>query len=268
MSDTTSIIKVSSPEHRVFWKLQVLFESNGLLAIDKPSHLLVSPDKQRAEFPVLTKTLQQDLNHKAAWTQSRDYEFLDLVYSLDFESTGIQLYATDKAHYEKLSNLYGSRQIELTFAVIVHGLPPEDEFEIDLKLAPHPTRRWLTRVNRTKGKQTLTQCTVKERFRDYSLLECRTTMLRHHQIRVHLNEHGCPVVGDAVYRGNLLLLSHLKRKYHRKPGMEEKPLIDRAACHLARITLTNPDTDQPLTIESDYPKDMAVSLKCLQQFGR
>ena len=267
MSDT-STIKVSSPEHRAFWKLRVLFEADGLLAIDKPSHLLVSPEKQRADFPVLTKSLQHDLNHQAAWTRSRDYHFLDLVYSLDFECTGIQLYATDKALHETLRNLYGSRQIELTFAVLVHGHPPEDEFEIDLKLAPHPTRRWQTRVNRTKGKQSLTRCTVKERFRDHTLLECHTTTLRQHQIRVHLKEHGCPVIGDALYRGNLLLLSHLKRKYRRKPGAVEKPLIDRAACHLTRINLTHPGTNQPLTIESDYPKDMAVGLKCLQQFGR
>lgn len=267
MSDP-AILKVSAPEKRAFWKLPVLFEGDGLLALEKPSHLLVTPEKQRAEDPVLTKILQRDLAQSTAWNRQRQYNFLDVLYTLDFEASGIVLFATDKKVFTAVRNLIGSRQIEFQFSVIAHGNAPDDAFTIDLKLAPHPTRNWMMRINRTKGKQSETRIEVKERYRTWQLLECHTETLRPHQVRVHLQAAQHPVMGDALYGGDLLMLSQLKRKYRSKRAEPEKPLIDRAAIHLSRVTFTHPVSEETIQIECPLPKDLAVAIKYLRQYGR
>ena len=262
------IIKLSSPEHQAFWKLPVLFEREGLLAISKPSHLLATPEKHRADDPVLTKELQQSIRQDASWNRERGYEFLDLVHGLDFEASGIALYATDREVHEQTRNLVGSRQVEFSYTTLCHGVPEEDAFSIDLKIAPHPTRRWLSRVNATKGKPASTEFRVVERFRSGALLECRSNTLRQHQIRLHLQQAGFPMIGDAAYGGDLLFLSQLKRKYRPKQSTPEKPIIDRAALHLAEINLKHPLTAEAIHITAPLPKDMTVLLKFLRQFGR
>ena len=262
------IIKLSDPERHAFWKLPVLLEQDGLLALEKPSHFLVSPEKQRADDPVLTKCLQRDVSAGATWAKERGYTFLDILYSIDFEASGAIVFATDKSVFAELKNHIGSRQVVFTFLAIVHGHPPEDEFSSDLKLEPHPARGWMMRVHRSKGKQSITHSKVLERFRSCSLVEIQTRTLRPHQARVHLQFAGFPVLGDALYGGEMLLLSQLKRKYRSKKASPEKPLIDRAAVHLAKVQFTLPETEKEFIIESAPPKDLAVTLKFLRQFSR
>ena len=263
-----SIIKISAPEHRAFWKLPVLFEGEGLLALEKPAHLLVSPEKQRADDPVLTKLLQRDLANKAAWTQDRDYSFLDLIYTVDLETTGVVLFATDRAVRDGLRNDFGGRQVDFRFEALAHGVPDEDQFEAEFKMAPHPTRQWSMRINRTKGKQSHTRFQVIDRFRSCSLIECSTSTLRPHQVRVHLQHLGFPLVADSLYGGELLMLSQIKRKYRSKQRIAEKPLIDRTAIHLSSLKFKHPITMEPIEIEAPLAKDLAVALKFLRQFSR
>ena len=260
------LIKVSDPSHNAFWKLRVLWEQDGLLALEKPSHLLVSPDKHRADYPVLTKLLQRDINRGATWNRSRSYQFLELIYSLDFETTGIALFATRQDVFEAIRNCVGSRKMVFTHLALSHGVASELDFSIDLKLAPHPARRWLMRVNRTKGKQTLIRCRVLEQFRSFCLLKCRSETVRHHQTRVCLQSHGMPPVGDSLYGGKLLFLSELKRQYRSKRTSPEKPLIDRPAIHHDTLEFDHPLNETPVKIESPMPKDVAASLKFLRQF--
>lgn len=114
----------------------------------------------------------------------------------------------------------------------------------------------------------MTRVEVKERFRDCQLVECHTETLRPHQVRVHLQAAENPVMGDALYGGELLMLSQLKRKYRSKRAEAEKPLIDRAAIHLSAVDFTHPDSGEVIKIESSLPKDLAVAIKYLRQFGR
>ncbi len=86
---------------------------------------------------------------------------------------------------------------------------------------------------------------------------------RQHQIRVHLQAVGHPLVGDADYGGAPLLLSQLKRNYRAKAGEGERPLLARPALHAAEITLVHP----AVTIRAPLPKDMEVALKYLRKFG-
>jgi 23S rRNA-/tRNA-specific pseudouridylate synthase len=90
---------------------------------------------------------------------------------------------------------------------------------------------------------------------------------RTHQIRVHLQNSGLRIAGDALYGGAPLLLSRLKREYRLKPGRVERPLIARVALHAEQLELPHPITGETLAIASPLPKDLHVALKYLRLYA-
>ena len=94
----------------------------------------------------------------------------------------------------------------------MHGLVDKERFEVDLKIAPHPVKIGLMRVDEKDGKKARTEFQVLERFNRHTLLQCLPTTGRTHQIRAHLQRVKLPIVGDALYGGAPLLLSSLKHK--------------------------------------------------------
>src|SRR5947209_981782 len=100
-----SIIKLSAPATREFWKIPVLFEDAQLLAIDKPSRLLTSPDRYDPERPNLMKLLHRDIARNAPWVQERALTYLANAHRLDFETSGILLLAKTKPTLIRLANL-------------------------------------------------------------------------------------------------------------------------------------------------------------------
>ena len=123
----------------------------------------------------------------------------------------------------------------------------EDRFEVDAKLAPHPVTPGLIRVDPKDGKKSKTRFAVLEKFAGWTLLQCEPLIGRSHQIRVHLRHAGLPIVGDGLYGGKPLWLSHLKPNYRLKPGHEERPLFSRAALHAEELAsrIPSPATPSP-----------------------
>jgi 23S rRNA-/tRNA-specific pseudouridylate synthase len=108
---------------------------------------------------------------------------------------------------------------------------------------------------------------VRERFAGFALLQCELLTDRAHQVRVHFRHAGMAVVGDQMYGGRPLLLSRLKRNYRLKPNHVERPLIARTAIHAEALALPHPVTNEPLTITSPWPKDLAVGVKYLRKYA-
>jgi 23S rRNA-/tRNA-specific pseudouridylate synthase len=125
----------------------------------------------------------------------------------------------------------------------------------------------LIRVDPKQGKRARTTFEVRERFEGWTLLTCRPSTERTHQIRVHLKHARLPIVGDSLYGGKPLWLSRLKSDYHLKGDREERPLMGRVALHAEELTLVHPVTGQSLTIEAPWPKDFTVALKYLRRFA-
>ncbi|HZV33293.1 MAG TPA: RluA family pseudouridine synthase [Verrucomicrobiae bacterium] len=264
----SEVIKLSSPATREYWEVPVLFEDEHLLALEKPSRMLSSPDRYDPNRPNLMKLLHGGIVQNKPWAKQRALSYLMNAHRLDFETSGVILMAKSKPVLVKLANLFGSETlVQKKYVALVHGNPVNNTFEIDAKLAPHPVKIGLMRVDEKNGKRALTQFELMEKFSGYSLLQCRPLTGRTHQIRAHLRQAGLPIVADSLYGGSPLLLSRLKKDYRLKPGKFERPLMDRVALHAAELKLPHPVTGAEIVITSPWPKDLSVALKYLRLYA-
>ncbi len=260
-------VKLSSRATQEFWEIPVLFEDAWLLALDKPAGLATSPDRLNPDRPSLTHLLHEAIARGAAWTAGRSLDYLANAHRLEAETSGALLLARDRSTLIALANQFSAGQPVQKALALVQGTPPAETWETDAKLAPHPTRPGVVRVDPRRGKKSKTQFAVIERFAGYTLVRCVPLIGRPQQVQVHLRHCGLPVVGDALYGGRPLLLSRLKPGYRFKAEVLERPLMGRVALHVEQLDLVHPGTGAALTITTPLPKDFQVSLKYLRRYA-
>jgi 23S rRNA pseudouridine1911/1915/1917 synthase len=263
----SATIKLSSPATREFWEIPILFEDEHLLALDKPSGLLTSPDRNQPDRPSLTKLLHAGIERGAAWATEGGRTYLVPAHRLEPETSGVLVLAKSKPMLIALVDLFGAEKAGKKYVALVQGSPAESQFKVEAKLAPHPLRTWVMRVDPNGGKRSVTGFEVRERFSHYTLLQCEPLTDRPNQIRVHLRHAGLPVVGDQMYGGRPLLLSRLKPVYRLKPKQTERPLIARPALHSEALSLPHPVTGSLLTITAPWPKELNVAVKYLRKYA-
>jgi len=261
-------VKLSSPATREFWEIPVLHEDDHLLVLDKPAGLLTSPSREALERPSLMKLLHDGITAGKPWARERNITYLANAHRLDFETGGVLVLAKSKSALVALVDQLGSDKPLRQYVALVHGAPPHDSFVVDEKIASHPTRPGMMRVDSRHGKKAKTEFAVVETFSNWSLVGCTPRGERPQQIRLHLSHAGFPVVADELYRGKNLWLSRLKRDFYLKPGREERPLISTTALHLAEMDILHPVTKEKLSIKSELPKSFRVALKYLRQYAK
>jgi RluA family pseudouridine synthase len=232
----------------------IIYEDDVMLAFDKPSGMLVAPDRWDKQRENLMGLVHDKMGHGVA-----------NVHRLDADTSGILLCSKTKPALDFLSGQFQGKTVEKKYLALVVGSPPADEFPVELPLGDDERRPGKMRVVR-KGKPSVTEFRVLERFGAFSWLECRPLTGRTHQIRVHLAASGWPILNDAFY-GNpevQLLLSKLKRGY--KGRADEKPLLQRLALHASELVVKHPLTKEPTLIKSELPKEFEVALKYLRKF--
>jgi RluA family pseudouridine synthase len=260
-------IKLSAPETEEFWKVPVLYEDDALFALEKPPRLLTSPDRYDPNRPNLMRILHRDIERGAPWAKERNLSYLANAHRLDFETSGVLLLAKSKTALVALVDQFGGNRVAKRYVALVQGTPPEDSFGTEAKLAPHPVKLGLMRVDPKHGKQSQTNFEVVEKFVGFTLLRCAPLTGRTHQIRVHLAHLHLPIVGDELYGGAPLLLSNLKRDYRPPKTGHEQPLIARVALHAESLVVEHPETRQPVPITAPWPNDLEVGLKYLRKFA-
>jgi RluA family pseudouridine synthase len=263
----SAAVKLSSPATGDFWEIPVLHEDAHLLALDKPSGLLTSPDRLAPERPNLVQLLQAGIAAGKPWAAERGLAYLAIAHRLDFETSGVLLLAKDKAALVALANQFSSGQAARNYLTLVQGVPADDAFSVAEKIGPHPVKTGQMRIDPRDGKKSKTEFTVRERFSRWSLVRATPEIERSQQILLHLAYADFPVVGDEEHGGKKLWLSRLKKDFRLKPGREERPLIARAALHLEEIHLKHPATGELLALQSPCPKDMRVALKYLRLYA-
>jgi RluA family pseudouridine synthase len=261
------MIKLSSPLTREFWQVPILHEDAQLLALDKPSGLLVCPDRYDPHRANLMALLHRDLKRGAAWSSNRSLLYLANAHRLDFETSGVLLLAKDKPTLVALANQFGAERTHKRYLAVVTGTPNTPSFEVQAPLALHPVHAGRMRVERKRGKKAITRFQLLEAFSGFSLLSCEPITGRTHQIRVHLATSGLPIVADTLYGGRPLLLSQLKPGYRHKPGTPEKPLLGRVSLHAEQLTIVHPSAGTTVHMQAPCPSDITVALKYLRRFA-
>ena len=200
----------------------------------------------------------------------RNLTYLNNEHRLDGDTSGVLLLAKNKpAHHRagRFVQLRKSRCGNMSRSCVATCW--KNQFEVNAKLAPHPVKPGVMRVDKDNGKQAKTKFDVLENFprHGYALLNCEPLTDRAHQIRVHASHVDLPIVGDELYGGKKLWLSRLKKDFRLKPGREERPLLSRAALHAEELSLPHPVTGETVTIKSEWPKDLRVAVKYLRQYS-
>jgi len=263
----SATIKLSWPATKGFWEIPVLHEDEHLLALDKPSDLLISPDSTEPDRPDLVTLLHAGIERGAPWAAQGGRAYLMPAHRPDAETSGVLLLAKSKPVLTTLMDWFSAEKPGDRHLALVQGTPPEDQFTVDAKMTRHPLRAGFMRVDSQHGKRSRTVFEVREKFAGYTLLQCDALTHRLHQIRVHLRYLGLSAVGDMAYGGRPLLLSSLKPNYRLKPDQIEHPLMSRAAIHAEVLTLPHPITGETVTITAPWPKDLTVAVKYLRRYA-
>ncbi len=229
--------------------LEIIFEDEHLLIVDKPAGLVVHPAAGN-----LDGTLVNALLHHCAGRLSGigGVARPGIVHRIDKDTSGLLVVAkTDRAH-EGLSAQFAKHSIDRRYAAIVAGLPlSEGIIDAPLARSPHDRKKMAIQA---RGKRAVTHFTLVEPLRRAAMIECRLETGRTHQIRVHLASIGHPLLGDPVYGRN--------RPEHR----DVLQLLDfkRQALHAAQLGFVHPVTSLSMSFESKLPRDMQALFTALR----
>ncbi|MEI6218396.1 MAG: RluA family pseudouridine synthase [bacterium] len=235
----------------------ILFEDEWLIAFDKPSGVLVAPDRWDSTLD----NLMQLIRDRIAPTCFN-------VHGLDRDASGIVLCAKTKEMKKTAGGLFETGRALREFTAITRGAPPSgDEGIINLPIGPDVRNPGRMRVSPDHGTPAETRYNVIERWTGFSLLRVISVTNRSHQARVHLAAIQTPIIGDQMYGDGIgLSLSEIKPHYKQK-GTPEKPLISRLALHAGKTSLDHPVTGLPLVIEAPLPEKMEIAIKYLRRFA-
>jgi 23S rRNA pseudouridine1911/1915/1917 synthase len=237
--------------------IEKLYEDDDLIVVNKPAGLLVIPDRFDALLPSLNKLVEAKIGQKI-W----------VVHRLDRETSGVICFAKNEQSHRYLSILFQERDVSKYYAGLVIGIVVPPDGRIEGAIAEHPAANGKMIVAK-KGKVAITDYKVVEQWSLYALVQFRIHTGRTHQIRVHMQSLGHPLVCDELYGdGEPFLLSKIKRKYHMSGKDEvEKPLLSRMALHAYRLEF-NKEDGTPISVEAELPRDMSACVKQLNKWSK
>lgn len=236
-------------------QIEIIYEDDVLLAVNKPADMLTLPDRFRADIPNLREYLLEK------------YGEIYTVHRLDKETTGVILFAKNAESHRDLNIQFEKNMVVKSYHALIGGMFDKDEMDIDIPIAPDPRRKGLMKPN-ALGKQCFTHVKVIEKFRVATLLECLPKTGRQHQIRVHLSAIGFPLLVDSDYgRQKEFRLSTIKRRYNLAKDTDEQPIMNTTTLHAKKISFTHPVTKEAVTVEAEYPKNFAALLKVLRKYS-
>lgn len=236
-------------------KLDILFEDDYFVIINKDANLLSIPDRYQPNLPSL-KTILRKI-----------YGDIFVLHRLDQETSGVICFGKKHEVQAAFTEMQIANKVNKQYLAIVAGVLIEKEVTIDIPLL-YVDEKTVVAKKEDKGKKATTFVKVIEEFASYSLLECKILNGRTHQIRVHLAHIGHPLAIDKKYGYNdQILLSEIKRKFRRKKDEDERPLVSRQPLHAEKISFTHPFTNELISIEAPIKKDMKALLNQLRKHG-
>ena len=218
--------------------LDILYEDSDCLVINKPAGLVVHPAPGHASGTLVNALLFhcRDLGGVGG------VERPGIVHRLDKDTSGLMVVAKNDAALAGFVRLFQTGGITKEYLALVHGVPPKLSGTVSTLIGRHPAQRKMMAVVVRNGKQAVTHYAVEQRLGDITLVRCRIETGRTHQIRVHMQSLGCPVVGDAVY-GRTVADNRLPHKAARQ------------MLHATHLVFAHPVTGAAMVFTAPVPED-------------
>lgn len=232
-------------------ELDVVFEDDDLLVINKPAGLVVHPGAGNTRGTLLNGLL-------AHAQQLESLPRAGIVHRLDKDTSGLLLVAKSLPAHTALVRELAERTISRQYLAICNGVLTGGG-RIDAAIGRHPVDRMRMAV-RENGRPAVTHYTVIERFRAHTFVNVVLETGRTHQIRVHFAYRRHPLVGDPVYGGRLALPSGASEALR-----EALRGFRRQALHAARLELRHPVSGEALKFEAEPPADFQSLLRTLRE---
>ena len=228
--------------------LEVLFEDEHLIILDKPAGLVVHPAPGHPDG-----TLVNALLHHGQLRGGPDPLRPGIVHRLDKDTSGVMVVAKTAQAHERLVEMFQQHSLERAYLAIALGRPPES-IRYDTFHGRHPANRKKFTSRGDRGRRAVTDLESVEVLHGSALVRCRLETGRTHQIRVHLAEHGHPVLGDPLY-GKSIGDPELRRV---------STELGRQALHAAVLAFEHPIGGEPMSFETEPPEDFQQALRALR----
>ena len=216
--------------------MTVRYEDDDLLVVDKPAGVVVHPSAGHREGTLVHGLVARDI------AGGQDPTRPGIVHRLDRDTSGLLVVARSERAHRRLQRMLRDRLVNRRYLVLVHGAAPP-ALTIDRTVGRDRRARRRMAVGAADGREAVTHLRRLEELERFSLLEARLETGRTHQIRVHLESVGHPVVGDRVY------------------GRRPDDLgLERQFLHSARLAFPHPETGEPIEVESPLPDDLRRAL--------
>lgn len=224
--------------------LNILYEDDAVIVINKPRGMVVHPAAGNFQGTLVNALLDH----------CRDLSGINgvirpgIVHRLDKDTSGVMVAAKNDAAHLDLAEQIQKRVAGRKYITLVWGNIKEEQGVVKAPIGRHPTDRKKMAVVPVNSKPAVTHFRILERFREFTLIECKLETGRTHQIRVHMAYIGHPVVGDPKY------------------GPKRNPFtIAGQALHSAELTFIHPVTKETLLFTAPLPQDMTVMLAQLRK---
>jgi 23S rRNA pseudouridine1911/1915/1917 synthase len=248
--------------------LKVIHEDKDLIVINKDDDIIVHPARSH-KTGTLINALAWHFQHLSSGELSsvgEEFARPGVVHRLDRHTTGVMVAAkTDTAHW-RLGKQFEQRKTRKRYLAVVHGEVEPLTDTIDVPLGKHQTKRdgYAVRWDDT-GKPSVTIFHVREIYDGFTLVELDLKTGRTHQIRLHLQHLGYPIVGDDMYGGKHLKVSNIVPRGIPFPLPRTEFVIKRQALHAAYLAFTHPINEQSVDFTAPVHGDMANLITMLRK---
>lgn len=234
--------------------LDILFEDEYLLAINKPPGMVVHPAPGQWDGTVVNALL-----FRWGWSEQMTTLRPGIVHRLDKDTSGVLLIAKDFRTLDLLSLAFKERKVHKTYLAVVAGRPRSPSGIIELSIGRHPIDRKKMAVRHYGGRAAVSRYQLIKEAEGLSLLHLFPETGRTHQLRVHLAAIGHPIIGDKTYgrdKGNVRKDFSLAQTFPRQ------------ALHAEQIEFLHPMSGEPICIRAPYPHDLLRLLAVFRQTSK